>query len=148
MARWCQLWTLHSISCLTEQFWSSVGDGNREESSFALAHRNSAERHCPSGSEPSYIQKVPISPRRKPAGWRLLGTCKYSQLSISYRICFSNYLCVSLMTQHKLKWLLAKLQVAERSRAFGHVFSYLLECATKQWMFLVLWLSLYCLSDD
>lgn len=27
------------------------------------------------------------------------------------------------MTQHEAKWLLAKLQVAERSRAFGHVSS-------------------------
>lgn len=96
------------------------------------------------GTELSCL-RPPIHLRRQTSKGDCWLQCKYSQLSISYRICFSNYLYFSLMTQYEAKLLLAKLQVAERSRAIRACVLYLLECVTSKWAVFVL--SLLCIFE-
>lgn len=128
MVRWCQPWIPSLFLCLAE-YHSSHGPESQtaEEYNFPLGHPSRGFwmglllGEAP-GAELSSLG-LPIPLRRQTSKGGCWLQCKCSQPSISYRICFSNYLYFSLMTQHEAKLLLAKLQVAERSRAFGHVSS-------------------------
>lgn len=116
------------VSCwMSEYSWAWIWDRNWEEYGFPLGHPEGA------GWDHSLVKhqaqswaisvRLPIPLRRQTSKGGCWLKWEYSQPSISYRICFSNYLYFSLMTQHEAKLPLAELQVAERSRAFGHVSS-------------------------
>lgn len=123
---------------ISEWSWSWAWDRNCEECIFPFAHAGGA------GWDHSLVKyqvqrwaawmRLPILPRKQTSKGGCWLEHKYSQPSISYRICFSNYLYFSLVTQHEAKWLLAKIQVAERSRAFRHVSS-TCWCVTSWWAF-------------
>ena len=129
MARWCQPWIfLYSCVSLNIRVVMVLSLGPELR---GIQFSSCSSRGCwrgpllgeAPGAEPSCLCKATIPLRRQTSKGGCWLNWKYSQPSISYRICFSNYLYFSLMTQYKAKWLLAKLQVAERSRAFGHVSS-------------------------